>query len=92
MAKDFPRSGGLQRIDWVVVGGESGPGCRPMGINWARILRDQCKLAGTSFYMKQWGGETDHRSQLSDLPKGLQIREWPKTNTESLNLRESERV
>lgn len=43
------------RIDWVICGGESGPGARPMHRDWARSLRDQCKAAGTAFHFKQWG-------------------------------------
>lgn len=43
------------RIDWVIVGGESGPGSRPMHPDWARALRDQCEAAGTAFFFKQWG-------------------------------------
>ena len=42
-------------IDWVVVGGESGPGARPMHPDWARSLRDQCVAAGVPFLFKQWG-------------------------------------
>lgn len=42
-------------IDWVIVGGESGPGARPMHPDWARGLRDQCKAAGVPFLFKQWG-------------------------------------
>lgn len=42
-------------LDWVVVGGESGPGARPMHPNWARSLRDQCVAAGIPFFFKQWG-------------------------------------
>lgn len=42
-------------IDWVVVGGESGPGARPMHPEWARSLRDQCTAAGVPFFFKQWG-------------------------------------
>ncbi|OYN76840.1 DUF5131 family protein [Mycolicibacterium sphagni] len=42
-------------IDWVIVGGESGPGARPMHPDWARSLRDQCQLAGIAFLFKQWG-------------------------------------
>jgi len=45
-------------IDWVIVGGESGPGARPMHPDWARSLRDQCVTAGVSFFFKQWGGRT----------------------------------
>ena len=42
-------------VDWVIVGGESGPGARPMHPDWARLLRDQCRAAGVSFFFKQWG-------------------------------------
>ncbi|WP_326646621.1 phage Gp37/Gp68 family protein [Streptosporangium sp. NBC_01755] len=43
------------RIDWVIVGGESGPGARPMHPDWARTIRDQCAHSGVSFHFKQWG-------------------------------------
>lgn len=43
------------RLDWVIVGGESGPGARPMHPDWARSLRDQCDQAGVPFLFKQWG-------------------------------------
>lgn len=43
------------RLNWVVVGGESGANARPMHNRWARSLRDQCKAAGVSFLFKQWG-------------------------------------
>lgn len=43
------------RVDWVIVGGESGPGARPMHPDWARSLRDQCEAAGVPFLFKQWG-------------------------------------
>lgn len=42
-------------IDWVIVGGESGPGARPMHPAWVRSLRDQCQAAGVPFFFKQWG-------------------------------------
>lgn len=45
----------IQRLDWVVVGGESGPGARPMQAEWAESLRDQCAAAGVPFLFKQWG-------------------------------------
>lgn len=47
--------GGCLGIDWVVVGGESGPKARPMHPAWARSLRDQCAAAGVPFLFKQWG-------------------------------------
>ena len=46
----------LDGIDWVIVGGESGPGARPMQADWARDIRDQCAAAGVPFHFKQWGG------------------------------------
>ena len=42
-------------LDWVIAGGESGPGARPMHPDWARSLRDQCAAGGVSFHFKQWG-------------------------------------
>jgi protein gp37 len=42
-------------LDWVVLGGETGPGARPMHPDWARSVRDQCQAAGVPFYFKQWG-------------------------------------
>ena len=46
----------LQALLWVIVGGESGNGARPMHADWVRSLRDQCADAGVSFFFKQWGG------------------------------------
>jgi protein gp37 len=46
----------LKGIDWVIVGGESGPGARPMKEEWARDIRDQCQAANVAFFFKQWGG------------------------------------
>ncbi|HUW19544.1 MAG TPA: phage Gp37/Gp68 family protein [Sedimentisphaerales bacterium] len=46
----------LEGIDWVIVGGESGPGARPMQPQWATDIRDQCLAAGIPFFFKQWGG------------------------------------
>ena len=46
----------LRGLQWVIVGGESGPGARPMEKTWVLSLRDQCKRSGVSFFFKQWGG------------------------------------
>jgi protein gp37 len=46
----------LNRIHWVIVGGESGPGARVMQREWALSIRDQCQLARVPFFFKQWGG------------------------------------
>lgn len=52
----------LSGIDWVIVGGESGPGARPMDPDWVRSLRDQCEKARVSFFFKQWGGVNKKRT------------------------------
>lgn len=46
----------LSGIDWVIVGGESGPGARPMDSSWVRDIRDQCEDLAVPFFFKQWGG------------------------------------
>ena len=46
----------LTGIDWVIVGGESGPGCREMNADWVRQIRDRCVARDVPFFFKQWGG------------------------------------
>jgi protein gp37 len=46
----------LEGIDWVIVGGESGPGSRSMQIDWVRSIHRQCRASGSAFFFKQWGG------------------------------------
>src|SRR5438552_12185196 len=46
----------LSGIDWVIVGGESGPGARPMKREWVLSIREQCRSYGIPFFFKQWGG------------------------------------
>ncbi len=46
----------LEGIHWVIVGGESGPGARPMAESWVLSIRDQCQAVGVPFFFKQWGG------------------------------------
>jgi len=61
----------LVGLYWVVVGGETGPGARPMNPDWARSIRDQCQAAGVPFFMKQMSGR-------QPIPADLLIREWPR--------------
>jgi protein gp37 len=49
-------------IDWVIVGGESGPGARPMDPSWVRSIRDRCIDRGVPFFFKQWGGRNKKRT------------------------------
>ena len=62
------------RIHWVISGGESGPGARPMYSDWARSLRDQCAAAGVAFFMKQMGGV---RKPFPEIPADLLVRQFP---------------
>ncbi|HTQ38934.1 MAG TPA: phage Gp37/Gp68 family protein [Pirellulales bacterium] len=52
----------LKGIHWVIVGGESGPGSRPMKVEWVRQLRDQCVSKDVPFFFKQWGGTNKKRT------------------------------
>jgi protein gp37 len=47
----------LSRVDWAIVGGESGPGARPLDAAWVREIRDACRACDTAFFFKQWGGK-----------------------------------
>jgi protein gp37 len=51
----------LKEIDWAIVGGESGPGARPVDAAWVREIRDACRRDGTAFFFKQWGGKVKKR-------------------------------
>lgn len=66
-------------ISWVIVGGESGHGCRPMDLDWARSIRDQCRETGTAFFMKQTGGARDKGESLESIPEDLRFREYPRS-------------
>lgn len=52
----------LTGIDWVIVGGESGPGARPIEQSWVLDIRDQCLTFGVAFFFKQWGGVRKKRN------------------------------
>lgn len=66
---------GSRSIDWVIVGGESGPGFRQINPDWARSIRDQCKAAGVPFFMKQMSGT---KPNMQVIPPDLMIREMPR--------------
>jgi protein gp37 len=52
----------LKGIHWAIVGGESGPGARPLRESWVLEIRDQCDAAGVPFFFKQWGGKQKSRA------------------------------
>ena len=65
-----PKCGGTggRTLDWVIIGGESGHGARPMSPDWARCLRDQCRTAGVPFLFKQWGDWVPMLGQVEGVP------------------------
>jgi protein gp37 len=63
-------------LDWLICGGESGPGARPMHPDWARSLRDQCASTGVAFHFKQ-AGNILAREWGCRHPKGGDPSEWP---------------
>ena len=68
-----PEAMDLGKLDWVIVGGESGPDARPMHPDWARSLRDQCAAASVPFFMKQM-------TKKEPIPNDLMIREFPRVS------------
>lgn len=69
-----------RKLDWIVVGGESGPGARPMHPDWPRSLRDQCSAAGVPFFFKQWGtwasvSEVEGPGQHHHFDDGTTVRQ-----------------
>ncbi|MEM7602852.1 MAG: phage Gp37/Gp68 family protein, partial [Verrucomicrobiota bacterium] len=72
----------LRGMDWVIVGGESGPRSRPMKVEWVREIRDRCIDMEVPFFFKQWGGVNKKRTgrildgrTWDDMPAGVQVVE-----------------
>ena len=87
-----PLDGRFRTVDWVIVGGESGPSARPFDLGWARSIRDQCQAAGVPVFIKQLGSHpiiTESRSltrlhfndrkggEWDEWPEDLRVREYP---------------
>ncbi|MFA7278932.1 MAG: phage Gp37/Gp68 family protein [Sterolibacterium sp.] len=70
----------IPRIDWVIVGGESGPSARPMHPDWARSLRDQCQAAGVPFLFKQWGEWAPYDYLDAETKSATQAKPWQRSN------------
>lgn len=64
-------------LQWVIVGGESGPGARPMRLDWARYLREQAAAAGVAFFLKQLGGVRNKRGGDDAIIDGEYWRQMP---------------
>lgn len=88
-----PRELAVRRLDWVIVGGESGPGARPMDLAWARSLIVQCRDAGVACFVKQLGSASSIHAAPGQLPShskhgdpdewplDLRVREFPEAVT-----------
>ncbi len=76
----------LSGIDWVIVGGESGPGARPLDPRWVRDIRDRCRGAGVPFFFKQWGGV--HKSRRGRLLDGRTWDQFPFPQASRANQRD----
>jgi hypothetical protein len=71
----------LSGIHWVIVGGESGPGARPIKAKWGREIRKQCRAAGVPFFSKQWGGAQKKRNGRLLRPDVGRDAEGPSART-----------
>ena len=80
----------LNGIDWVIVGGESGPGARPMEKQWVVDIKDQCRKYGTSFFFKQWGGV--RKKSAGRLLDGVEYNEYPSPKEQVNNLNEPQPI
>jgi protein gp37 len=69
----------LEKIDWAIVGGESGPGARPVEAWWVTDIRNQCQEAGVAFFFKQWGGV--NKKKTGRLLEGRQHDDMPHPQT-----------
>lgn len=78
---DYGQSLIRQKIDWVICGCESGHHRRPMKIEWAESVRDQCKAAGVAFFMKQMEINGKVETDIEKFPASLQVREFPEASS-----------
>lgn len=84
LSQEYPDISGFYQdarhsLHWVIVGGESGHGARPMSVLWATSLKDQCQKENIALFVKQMGGPVDKRGDLESIPPELRIREFPTT-------------
>jgi len=83
----------LDGIDWVIVGGESGPRSRPMDREWVTDLRDQCRRVKVPFFFKQWGSKNKKKAgrllegrTWDQMPPDPSERRWPRRSRQSPSL------
>jgi protein gp37 len=76
----------VEGLDWVIVGGESGPYARTMELDWAREVRNKCCRHGVAFFLKQLGGRRKKRSGSEAILDGKRWIEWPLTPSRLINV------
>jgi len=69
--------GHTSKVDWVIVGGESGPGARECREEWIADVVTQCRKAGVPVFVKQMGGHPNKRDMIEYFPEGLRLRQFP---------------
>lgn len=67
-----------EKLDWIIVGGESGRHARPMDIKWAEDLHKEASSCEVKFFMKQLGGVHDKRADMELFPEALRVRQYPR--------------
>lgn len=77
MLEAFSVGSALKKIQWVIVGTESGNGCRPMQLAWARGLRNECRQNSVAFFAKQFHIDGKLTKDVSSFPDDLRIQEFP---------------
>jgi protein gp37 len=92
IAEGPPDVTGLPKLDWVIVGGESGHSARPMNIEWVRSLRDQCHAAGTPFFFKQWGEWVPGSHEAAATGGSMKVHAWDAPLQRGVGLHVSVRV
>lgn len=79
----------MAKLSWIVCGGESGPGARPMHPEWVRSIRDQCLAAQVPFFFKQWGeweiASHDNGHMVSVMPESGEKYTWIGRNGKTFN-------
>jgi len=73
------RGADLQHINWAIVGGESGPGSRPMNAEWVDEIKELCELSNTAFFFKQWGGV--NKKAAGRLYRGREWNDYPENHS-----------
>lgn len=76
-SEDYWEGVKANNVNWVIVGGETGPGAREMKAEWVDEIFEACQEYHIPFFFKQWGSHKSHRDKVQDEYRGKQWKEWP---------------